>query len=175
MIEELRTALGPWYLYIKAIHVLSAAIWSFSTAVAWGWYLKPAFRAAHRRPEDPTLRARRDALMERFDRGASLEHAAFAVLVPTALLLIWIGRVDLARWSSVSAMLWIGVVVIVPMEAIDLHLSHLGGNKARIRALGDPARYERAMERHWRFLRVTEPIVMLLVPAMFVIAIAKPF
>ena len=28
---------------------------------------------------------------------------------------------------------------------------------------------------HWTFLRVTEPIVVVLVPTMFVLAIAKPF
>jgi len=175
VIEELRTVFEPYYLYIKAIHVVAAAIWGFSTAVAWTWYLKPAFRAARRRPDDARLRTRRNELMERFDRGASLEHVAFGVLVLTSLLLLWVGRVELARWSYVTAMLWIGIVVILPMEAFDIYLSHLGGRKARVRASGDVERYERMMEWHWRFFRVTEPVVMLLVPAMFVIAIAKPF
>jgi len=31
------------------------------------------------------------------------------------------------------------------------------------------------MQQHWVFLRVTEIVVLVLVPAMFVIAIAKPF
>lgn len=81
MFEELRAALGPFYLHIKALHVLSAAVWSFSTAVAWVYYLKPALRAARAAPEDADRRARRDDFMDRFDRGAAVEHSAFALLV----------------------------------------------------------------------------------------------
>ena len=61
------------------------------------------------------------------------------------------------------------------MEAIDIHLSHLGGNKARIRRSGAPELYARTMARHWLFFRVTEPLVQLLIPLMFVLAIMKPF
>ncbi len=175
MFEELRGAIGPFYLYIKALHVIAAAIWGFSTAVAWTYYLKPALRSARAHPDDPVRIARRDDLMDRFDRGAAFEHVAFVVLVVTALAMIWISRVDLTTWSYVTAKLWIGVVVIVPMEALDVYLAHLGGNKARLRAAGDHARHERMMALHWRFLRVTEAIVVILVPAMFVIAVAKPF
>ncbi len=80
MVAALRAAIGPYTLYIKAVHVLSVAIWSFSTAVAW-----------------------------------------------------------------VNAKLWVGILVIVPMEAFDIYLSHLGGNKARVRATGDTERYERVI------------------------------
>jgi len=31
------------------------------------------------------------------------------------------------------------------------------------------------MDWHWKLLRITEPVAILRVPAMFVIAIAKPF
>lgn len=175
MIESIRAALGPWYPYLKALHVLSAALWSFSTAVAWIYYLKPALRAARRDPDDAARLARRNEFMERFDRGAALEHVAFVVLVVTAGLMLWLGRVDPFAWSFVTAKLWIGVLVLVPMEAFDVYLSHLGGSKAHLRATGDDARYERMMDLHWTFFRVTEPIIVVLVPAMFVIAIAKPF
>ncbi len=175
MLEEVRTGLLPWYGYVKALHVLAAALWAFSTAVAWAYYLKPAFRRAQRHPDDAEARARRDDLMERFDRGASLEHVAFVVLVVTAGLLLWIGGFSLTTASFVTAKLWIGILVILPMEIVDIHLSHLGGNKARLREQGDMARYERYMEYHWLFFRVTEPVVIVLVPALFVIAIAKPF
>lgn len=175
MLDGLRADLAPWYPYIKAIHVLSAAVWSFSTAVAWAYYLKPAFRRVQRHPEDPAAVALRDALMERFDRGAVLEHVAFVLLVVTAGLLLWLGGFDLGRFSYITAKVWIGLLVILPMEIVDLHLSHLGGNKARIRASGDVERYERYMTYHWRFFRITEPIVMVLVPILFIVAIAKPF
>ena len=175
MTEELRTAILPAYLYIKAVHVLSAAIWGFSTAVAWAYYLKPALRAARAHPDDPARIRRRNEFMDRFDRGAAFEHYAFAVLVATSVLMLWLANVDLTRWSFVTAKVWIGVLIILPMEAFDIYLAHLGGNKAKVRATGDDARHELVMGWHWTFLRVTEPVVILVVPAMFVIAIAKPF
>lgn len=61
------------------------------------------------------------------------------------------------------------------MEVLDIYLSHLGGSKARLRAAGDAERYERAMDWHWLFFRVTEPLVLVLIPTMFVMAIVKPF
>jgi hypothetical protein len=173
--EDLRMALGPFYQWIKAVHVFFAAIWGFSTMVAWVYYLKPTLRSALRHPDDDARRARRDEFMERFDRGAAIEHVAFAVMVATALLMLWLARVDLARWSFLTAMLWIGVLVIAPMEAVDIWLSHLSGNKAKIRATGDMDRYEQVMRWHWTFFRVTEPLVIVLVPTMFILAIVKPF
>jgi len=175
VIEELRMAIAPFYLYVKAIHVLVAAVWSFSTVVAWVFYLKPTLRSALKHPDDAVRRARRDEFMERFDRGAGWEHVALVLLVLTAFLMLWIGQVDLTRWSFITAMLWIGIIVILPMEAFDIYLSHMGGNKARIRATGDSERYEQVMALHWTFFRITEPIVVVLVPMMFVLAVAKPF
>lgn len=173
--SELREILASHYAVVKAVHVLAAGIWSFSTAVAYVYYLKPAFRRLERRPDDANARATRDHLMESFDRGAAIEHVAFVILVGTALTMLWLGRFDLTRWSFATAKLWIGIVVILPMEMIDIHLSHLGDNKQRVRRTGDTARYEQAMARHWLFLRVTEPLVMVLIPVMFVLAIVKPF
>jgi len=174
-VPDLHALLAPYYPVVKAIHVLAAGVWSFSTAVAYAYYLKPAIQRAARHPDDPTARARLDRLMETFDRGAAPEHVAFALLVATAALMLWLGRFDVTRWSFVAAKVWIGIAVILPMEAIDIHLSHLGGNKARIRRTGDQARYERAMAQHRLFLRVTEPLVMVLIPLMFVLAVVKPF
>ena len=113
--------------------------------------------------------------MDRFDRGAALEHYALVVLVVTALLMLWLGNADLTRFSFVTVKLWIGILIIVPMEVLDVYLAHGGGNKAKVRATGDTERHERMMDWHWLFLRVTEPLVIVLVPAMFFLAIVKPF
>jgi hypothetical protein len=75
----------------------------------------------------------------------------------------------------VTVKLWLGVLVFLPMEIVDVYLSHLGGNKAAIRASGDTARYERFMDLHWLFFRVTEPIIVIVVPIVVFLAVAKPF
>ncbi len=173
--EALQEAISPYYFWIKALHVISAALWSFSTAVGYAYYLKPAIVAARRHPDDPARRARRDEFMERFDQGASFEHVALVLMVVTALLMIWIRDVDLLRWSFIPFLFWLGVIVILPMEAIDIWLAHMGGNKTRLRLAGDTERYDRVLGWHLLFLRVTEPLVVVLVPTAFVIAIVKPF
>jgi len=175
MIDEIRSALGAYYLHIKWIHVMSAAVWSFSTAVAYVNYLKPAIVSAHRHPGDEASRKRRDEFMERFDKDAELEHYALAILIVTAALMLWLARVDLTHWSYFTAKVWIGILVIAPMEAIDIYLAHLGANKARVKATGDMERYEQVMRWHLLFLRITEPLVIILIPTMFFIAIVKPF
>ena len=129
---ELRELLAPHYAVVKAIHVIAAGLWSFTTAVAYTYYLKPAFRRVLRNPADARARETRNRLMEAFDRGASIEHVALAILIVTAAIMLWLGGFDLTRWSFVSAKLWVGIAIILPMEAIDIHLSHLNGNKARI-------------------------------------------
>jgi len=174
-VDEFRAFFDPYFLAIKAVHVLAASLWGFSTAVAYLYFVKPAFRRVDRRPDDPGVRAIRDRSMEAFDRGAAIEHWALLVLIVTAVLLLWLGRVDLTRWNSVTAMVWVGVLVILPLEGLDIYLAHLGGNKERIRLSGDMERYERMLALHRTFLRASEPVIMILVPAMFFIAIAKPF
>lgn len=173
--EALQEAISPYYFWIKAIHVISAALWSFSTAVAYVSYLKPAIVAVRRHPHDPTRRATLDDFMERFDRGAIVEHVALVVMAATALLMIWIRDVDLLRWSFIPLLFWLGVLVITPMELLDIWLAHLGGNKAHLRLAGDRERYDRVLGWHLTFLRVTEPLVIVLIPTAFTLAIVKPF
>jgi len=97
--DELRMALAPWYLSIKALHVFSAMAWAWSTAVAWVYYLKPAFRRALANPDDAEARRRRDRFMEAFDRSAAIEHVAFTILIATGLVMFWVSVLSLMRWS----------------------------------------------------------------------------
>ena len=175
VLDALHALLAPWYLWIKALHVFAAMVWAASTAVAYAYYLKPAFRRVRFRPGDAAARAERDRLMERFDRGVVLEHVAFPVLVLTAIAMLWLRGFELGGLSFLTVKLALGVLVFVPMEIADVWLSHLGGNKARIRASGDLARYERVMDLHWLFFRITEPIIVIVVPIVVLLAVAKPF
>ena len=173
--DELRALLAPHYLSLKAVHVLAAMVWGWSTAVAWIYYLKPAFRRALAHPEDAALEQSRDQMMEAFDRGVVLEHVAFPLLLVTGLAMLWVAGFTLRAWSWLTLKLLIVALVFLPMEIADYHLSHFGGNKARARRSGNLARYRELMRTHWLFFRVTEPLVALLVPLVVYLAVAKPF
>lgn len=173
--EELRSALTAYYLELKTVHLLAAGMWAFSTAVAFRNYLVPAFRAWFRDPEDPACIARRNDAMERFDRGAELEHWAFPLLLITGVLLVWLGGWQLQEVSWLTAKLALILLVFFPMEFMDYYLSHFGGNKQKIRASGDMQRYEATMGLHWKFFLVTTPLVITLIPLTYYLAVSKPF
>lgn len=67
--------LSDHYLTLKFVHMVFAAIWAWSTSVAYGNYLVPLFRDWQRAPHDPERIRLRNWAMERFDDGAKLEHS----------------------------------------------------------------------------------------------------
>lgn len=172
MLDIWREGLMPWYQQIRFVHLLAVMIWSFSTAVAYTWYVKSAWLGWQRQPDDPARRARRDWVMEQFDRGAILEHVAFPLVIVTGLSLFWLGGWSLASgWLLVK--LALVVIIFVPMEVFDYWISHFGGSKRQWRE-SDPARYERLMQWHWRFFRITTPLVVVFIPVIIYMAAVKP-
>ena len=77
MTEFLAGLFIPYYLQIKWLHLIVAAMWLFSTSVAYRFYLLPIFAAWLRDPGSVDKARLRNWAMERFDDGATLEHVAF--------------------------------------------------------------------------------------------------
>ena len=166
--------LSDHYVTLKFVHVVFAAIWAWSTSVAYGTYVVPLFRDWQRAPHDPERIRLRNWAMERFDDGAKLEHIAFPMLLITGpLLMIAGGWTPDSGWFAMKLVLI--VLVFLPIEIADFHLAHFGGNKERLRAAGDSIAYERAIHTHWWFLIITTPIVIVSITFTFYLAIVKPF
>ncbi|MEZ5504559.1 MAG: hypothetical protein R3F47_05995 [Gammaproteobacteria bacterium] len=174
MLESLRELLAPAYLYIKFIHVFFVMIWSWSTAVAYSWYVKGAFLRWERSPSDPQLIQRRNWAIEQFDKGVVLEHVAFPIILITGPLLYFIGPWNLS-FGWMVAKLAIVILVFVPMEVADYWLSHFGGNKEKLRKRNLPEQYEKAIQMHWRFLKISTPLITIFMPAAIFLAVTKPF
>jgi hypothetical protein len=149
-------------------------MWSFSTAVAYRNFIIPAFRAWLRDPQNAQASARRNEFMERFDAGAVLEHGAFPVLLLTGLLMVWLAGWPWQAVNWLSLKLGIVLIIFVPLEIIDFYISHMGGNKKKIRATGNMQRYEVMIRFHWQFFRVSTPLIIVLVPLVFYLAVTKP-
>jgi hypothetical protein len=175
MLDALRNTLQPFYLDIKFVHLFFVMIWSWSTAVAYTWYVKGAYLRWQKNPTDPLAIERRNYAQEQFDKGVVLEHVAFPVILLTGGLLYW-----LAGWG-VEGNIWLLIklcivfFIFVPMEAFDYWLSHFGGNKAMLRRKGLMEKYERSMRHHWLFLRISAPLIMIFMPLVIFLAVAKPF
>lgn len=174
MLNDLHAALQPWYLQIKFLHVFFAMIWAFSTAVAYSYYVKGPFLKWERNPDDLVAVQRRNWAIEQFDRGAILEHVAFPILMVTGPLMWWLGPWH-AGYGWLVLKLAIIALIFVPMEVYDYWLAHFGGNKEKLRKRNLPEKYERAIRLHWRFLKVTTPLVMVFIPLIVWLAVTKPF
>ena len=173
MLDALRMELAPWYLQIKFLHIIFMATWVMSTSVAYTWYAQAAWLAWQRNPNDPEIKRRRDWAFEQFDKGASLEHIAFPLLLLTGLLMYWLAGWNLdMHW--LAAKLTIVVLIFLPMEIFDYWLSHFGGSKRQYRLKGDSERYESLMSLHWWFFRVTTPLVIVFIPLIIYLAVTKP-
>lgn len=174
MLDTLRETLGPFYLHIKFIHLFFVMIWSWSTAVAYSWYVKGAFLRWERNPDDAKAIQRRNWAIEQFDKGAIMEHVAFPVILITGPLLYFIGPWNL-EFKWLVAKLAIVLLIFVPMEIYDYWLAHFGGNKEKLRKRNLPEKYERAIQLHWQFLKASTPLIMIFVPATIYLAVTKPF
>ena len=174
MLDLLRQYVGPYYIYIKFVHVLFVMIWSWSTVVGYAYYLVPVFKAWRRNMNDPELIALRNWSMERFDQGVIYEHVAFPMILITGPILY-----VLAGWSTSANWLLLKIILVcliaIPIEVADYYLSHFGGNKRRIRDTGDMQRYEKLIRQHWMFFLITSPAIMVTAVCIIFLAITKPF
>lgn len=174
LLDSLRSALAPSYLYIKFIHLFFVMIWGWSTAVAYSWYVKGAFLRWEKNPRDAQAIQRRNWAIEQFDKGVVLEHVAFPIILVTGPLLWFIGPWNLDfKWLVVK--LAIVALIFVPMEVCDYWLSHFGGNKEKLRRRNLPEQYERAIHLHWQFLKISTPLIIVFMPAVVFLAVTKPF
>ncbi len=142
--------------------------------MAYTFYLVPLFRAWQQNPEQIDKIHLRNWAMERFDDGAIFEHIAFPIVLITGLLLMTIGG-----WSPnfgwFALKLVLVVLVFLPIEILDYHLAHFGGNKEKIRNSGQIEAYEPVIRRHWLFLVISTPIVVVSITLVVYLAITKPF
>ena len=173
-VEAVRQFLLPYYLEIKFIHLFFVMMWAWSTGVAYFWFVKSSYLRWQRNPDCPKAKERRDWALEQFDKGVVLEHIAFPIILITGPLLYWLGGWQLSAYWLLIKLILI-TLIFVPMEAIDYWISHFGGNKTRLRKAGDPERFEKIVQWHWKFFRVTTPFVAIFIPAIIFLAVVKPF
>ena len=174
MLESIREFLAAHYLQLKFLHLAAVMAWVWSTSVAYAFYLVPVFKAWRRNPTDGDVIRLRNWVMERFDQGAVYEHIAFPVVMITGPLLFWVGGFDSSvGWLMLKLLIVLGL--FLPIEITDYYLAHGGGAKTRFRLAGDWVGYERSIHRHWWFLLVTSPAVMISGMLVLFLAITKPF
>lgn len=174
LLESSSDWLAEYYVYIKFVHMVFAAMWAWSTVVGYSNFLVPIFRDWQRNPDDMDKARLRNWAMERFDDGAVLEHIAFPMLIFTGPLLMLAGG-----WTPDSGWFAMKLVLVallfLPIELTDIYLAHMGGNKKWLRETGQPEAYERTLHLHWWFLVVSTPIVAISITFTFYLAIVKPF
>jgi len=168
--------LAEWRGVIRFAHVAAFVLWA-GPAMGASWFVYAAAWDRRRQPDDDELLRRERWVRRQYNRVVVLEHLAFAALVVTGLMLA--EAVDWAyqgqtwwRWKLVLVCL-----VFVPMELVDLGLSAWFGRVMRpgpVEGGAADARYERAARMQDLFLRATIPPVMIGIPLVLYLAVAKP-
>ena len=174
MIEMLRDVLGPYFFYIKFVHVFAVMAWIWSASCAYAFYLVPVFKAWRRNPDDQELKELRNWVVERFDHGIIYEHIAFPFIMVSGPLLYITGGFDTSvNWLLLKLIIVCGFMI--PIEICDYYISHMGGRKHLVLQDGDEEAYEQAVQIHWWFFLVTSAPVMFLSTLVVFLAIVKPF
>lgn len=161
------------YPYIKFIHLFFVMMWAMSAVGAYIFYLRSTIYELEGNPDDESLQERLIWAYEQFDKTVILEHVAFPIVLFTGALMFFGSGWSLAnQWLLVK--LTIVILVFIPMEVIDIWISHVVGPRISKRRVEEPVKWDLGRAMHLKFLRVTSPIVRLTVPAVVFLAIVKP-
>lgn len=174
MLHTLKALITPYYLLFKFVHVTAALGWIWSASTAYAYYLLPVMKAWRRHPDDPEIIPVRNWALERFEEAVIYEHVFFPIVLVTGpLMYLTAGFAPGVGWMDLKLLIVVGL--FIPIEITDYYMAHFGGNKYRIRASGDMVRYEHMVHRHWWFMLVTTPAVMVYGLFIVFLAITKPF
>jgi uncharacterized membrane protein len=171
-------ALQPWvldhFLTVKTVHVISAFLWAFSTITPMMFYVVPTIKKMQATPEDPELKRRGHWVLEQMDSVVILEHLALILLLGTGLLLYSSGIVSFATgWFKVKMIIVIGF--FIPLEIFDIWFSHVKAPRMTREKDHDPGRYEDFRAFYYKYLVGLAPPIVLTVPTVLILALAKPF
>lgn len=165
--------LAPYYLYFKFVHVFFVLMWTMSAVGAYIFYLRTTIYEFEKTPQDKELERRLVWAYEQFDKTVVLEHIAFPVVLITGLLMFFGSGWSLDNsWMLVK--LCIIAVIFIPMEILDIWISHVLGPRISRNRGSDPDSWDEGRALHWKFLQATSPVVRLTVPAVVFLAVVKP-
>ena len=164
--------LASHYGLIKFIHLSAVMVWS-SSALGGFYYVLVASWEYRRNRDDEELARRYEWTRWHFNFVVIAEHVAFLVLLPTGLMLA-----AMFNWNQelpwLYLKIWVVLYVFIPMELMDMALSHFFVPRAMLQRQSHPARYRRVMKFHDRFLFVSSLIVAITIPWVVYLATAKP-
>ena len=161
------------YFFVKFIHVFFVMMWAMSAVGAYVFYLRATVYDLRDNPGDPKLQERLVWAYEQFDKTVILEHIAFPIVLVTGATMFVLGGWTLAsHWLAVK--LAIVVFIFIPMELLDIWISHVLGPRISRRRKTAPNEWDEGRALHLKFLQWMSPTVRITVPAVLLLAVAKP-
>ena len=162
-----------YYPYIKFIHLFSVMIWSMSAVGAYVYYFRTTLFAVKKDPQNMELQRRLIWAYEQFDKTVVLEHIAFPMLLITGLLMFL-----MAGWTTDSSWMLVKLVIVigffVPLELLDVWISHVLGPRISKNRENDVNGWNKGRALHWRFLKTVSPWVAVSIPLVIFLAVVKP-
>ncbi len=159
---------------IKAIHIVSAVVWSFMIMAPMLYYISPAVAEAKANASDKELSRRAHWALEQYDKVAILEHVFLVIMLGSGLLLYASGLASFANGWFVAKMILV-VGVLIPLEFFDIWLAHIKAPKAtKALKASDPEKYAEFRDFFYRSISITAPPMVLAVLATLFLALMKP-
>ena len=160
---------------IRAIHIVSAIIWSFLIMAPMLFYIKPAVTQAAQNPSDPEMVRRGHWVLEQYDQVAILEHVFLVFLLGSGLLLYSTGIATFANgWFLAKMILVVGI--LIPLEVFDIWLAHIKApRETRSKKAADPKSYAAFRDFFYKAITRTAPPMVLAILATLYLALMKPF
>ena len=166
-------SLAPYYLYFKFFHVFFVLMWSMSAVGAYIFYLRATIYEFQKDPENRELEKRLVWAYEQFDKTVILEHIAFPIVLITGLLMYFA-----AGWTLESPWMLIKLAIVfgffLPLEILDVWISHVLGPRISRNRDSDPNSWDEGRALHWKFLKVSAPMIRITVPTVIFLAVVKP-
>lgn len=162
------------FMGIKALHIVSAMLWAFTTAAPMLFYVMPTMKKVKANPENQELKRRGEWVLEQMDRVVILEHGALAVLLCTGVLLYISGIAGFSNGWFVAKMA-IVIGFFIPMEIYDIWLTHVKAPRMTREKSADPVRYEAFRAFYYKYLMGLAYPIMVFIPAVLILALTKPF
>ena len=172
--EVIQSFVLSHFLAVKAAHVISAFLWSFTTISPMLFYVNPTMKKLKANPEDEELKRRGEWVLEQMDRVVIIEHIALAVLLCTGLLLYLSGVASFANgWFMAKMAIVIGF--FIPMEIYDIWLTHIKAPRMERNKEMDRPKYEAFRKFYYKYLTGLAYPIVVFVPAVLILALTKPF
>lgn len=165
---------GDWgYSFLKVLHLLSFALWLGPSTAGYLFLLK--LKGLHGGFPPGSAPAWQES-WRAFCSLVDLEHIGFLFLLGSGGSMVLLGWWPLAGFSWISLKLLLVALFLLPLEIADVYVVNflIQPSLTLAERSGNQERFQKALAAHKTLTLVSVPLLLILIPLMLYLAVAKP-